>query len=132
MAKNLLIIVVLIPLCLGQETLQWECQCYKTQKDCTDNKNGIPFVNLTLSLKDRTCKHMNLSCYDRHFRSFKQGIRSYKGDLLFVTADYCDYLNYGEYNDSKCNQQEIDVKVNMIGCYTKYSPNAEYNNPRVA
>ena len=124
MVRTFLITLVLLPLYLCQsQILEWECQCYKTQKDCTEKINGIPFTNITVLVYDKSCKQANLTCYGRHFRSWKQGIIGYKGRILFITAEYCvDDYPYGEYNTNECGQQNIDAKDNMIGCYAVNKP----------
>ena len=96
--------------------LEWQCQCFKTKQDCAEKQNGIPFADLKVALDDKSCRPANLTCYDRHFRSWKQGIKDYEGRVLFITAEFCENDRYGRYNDNECSTQGGDQN-NVIGCY---------------
>ena len=122
-----LLLVLAVPACLAQ-ILEWQCQCFKTKQDCTENNNGIPFADLEVDLADKSCRQANLTCYDRHFSSWKQGIGDYEGRVLFITAEYCEDDRYGQYNDNECRNQGGET-TNVIGCYVKGNGSDENEVP---
>ena len=129
-AVSTLLLILFTSFCSCDEVmLEWHCKCFKTQKDCVNNINGVPLVNFTVALHDKSCRATNLTCYGRHFLSWQQGNRGDNGKLFLYTADYCDDDVKGdEFNDNQCFQQEIDVKVDMVGCYVVNKMEKEHHD----
>ena len=116
----LVVVTMFVPIrvCGDEVMLEWHCKCFKTQDDCAKNMNGIPFTNITVPLRDKSCRQTNLTCYGRHFSSWQQGNRGSNGLLYFMTTDYCNLdVRDASYNVNECRRREIDVTDIMIGCY---------------
>ena len=105
------------------EIVEWECFCYNTKDECRHDQNGTALVKFQVLLDDKSCRSINLNCYNRQLRSWRQGTGSTNGLLVFHPTEYCADGNNPEWMVySDCSSQYSNDHMGRIGCYAVNNP----------